>query len=60
MTFKGVLARKGLEINFGDPITLDRRIKLNEETEGKLNAQLEDAWKKIDNELDPDFEYIPK
>lgn len=60
LTFKGVLARKGLEINFGDPITLERRIKLNEETEGKLNAQLEDAWKKIDNELNPDFEYIPK
>lgn len=60
LTFKGVLQRKGMEINFGDPIVIDRKTKLTPETEVAYNQQLEDAWKKIDQELDPDFHYEAK
>ena len=60
ITFKGVLLRKGLEVNFGDPIYIDRKTKLTPETEAKYNQELEDAWQKLDNELDPSFHYEAK
>ena len=47
-------------INFGNPIVIDRKTKLTPETEAAYNQQLEDAWKQIDQELDPDFHYEAK
>ncbi len=60
LSFKGLLKRKGLEVNFGDPITIDRKTKLTHENEAKIYQNLEQAWQKIDNELDPNFHYVAK
>lgn len=60
LSFKGLLKRKGLEVNFGDPITIDRKTKLTHENEKIIYQQLEDAWKKLDDELDPNFHYVAK
>lgn len=60
LTFKGLLKRKGLEVNYGDPITIDRKTKLTHENEAIIYQQLEDSWKKLDDELDPNFHYIAK
>ncbi len=60
LTFKGLLKRKPLEVNFGDPITIDRKTKLTHENEQILFQQLEDAWNKLDKEMDPNFHYVAK
>ena len=60
LSFKGLLKRKPLEVNFGNPITIDRKTKLTHENEEIIYQQLEDAWDKLDKELDPNFHYIAK
>ena len=60
LSFKRLLKRKPLEVNFGNPITIDRKTKLTHENEEIIYQQLEDAWNKLDKELDPNFHYIAK
>lgn len=60
LSFSGLLKRKGLEVNFGEAITIDRKTKLSHANEAKIYQQLEQAWQKIDDELDPNFHYIAK
>ena len=57
---KGFLKEEPLEVNFGNPITIDRKTKLTHENEEIIYQQLEDAWDKLDKELDPNFHYIAK
>ena len=60
LTFKGLLKRKPMEVNFGNPITIDKKTKLTHENEQIIYKQLEDAWNKLDDELDPNFHYVAK
>lgn len=60
LTFGGLLKRKGLEVNIGNPITIDRKTKVDKDTTEILYQQVEKAWDKLDQELDPNFKYIPK
>lgn len=60
LTFKDFLKRKNLEINFGDPITIDRKTKVNKDTVPVLYDNLEKAWDKLDIEQNPNFHYIAK
>ncbi len=60
VTFKGLLKRQPLKITFGEPIMIDRKMKINEDTTAELYSQMEDAWQAIDTELDPEFKYIAK
>ncbi|RMC41613.1 1-acyl-sn-glycerol-3-phosphate acyltransferase [Lactobacillus sp. ESL0233] len=60
LTFTGVLKRQPLEICFGDPIQIDRKIKLTHENEKILDNQLQTAWEKLDYEQNPAFHYQPK
>ncbi|GAF41227.1 acyltransferase family protein [Agrilactobacillus composti DSM 18527 = JCM 14202] len=59
LTFKGVLQRQKITIRFGEPITVDRKMKLNHETTQFVNTQLTAAWQKLDNEINPNFVYVP-
>ncbi|KRL64014.1 lysophospholipid acyltransferase family protein [Lactobacillus psittaci] len=60
LTFSGLLKRKGLEVNIGNPITINRKTKVDKDTTEILYQQVEKAWDKLDQELDPNFKYIPK
>lgn len=60
ITFKGVLKREPLTISFGEPIEVDPKTKINDESVGMLYQNLENAWDEIDKELDPNFKYIAK
>lgn len=59
-TFKGVLKRQPMTISFGEPISIDPKTKINDDTVGMLYEELENAWGEVDNELDPNFKYIAK
>ncbi|MDX5109120.1 lysophospholipid acyltransferase family protein [Lactobacillus jensenii] len=60
LTFKDFLKRKPLEVVIGNPITIERKSKIDKETTPILYKQLEDAWAKLDYDQNPDFKYIPK
>ncbi|CAI2608590.1 1-acyl-sn-glycerol-3-phosphate acyltransferase [Apilactobacillus kunkeei] len=58
LTFKCLFSRKKAVINFGDPIYLDKSIKLNEEGQKAVEQQMQDAFDKLDKEINPDFKYV--
>lgn len=60
LTFSGLLKRKPLEVCFGNPIRVDRKIKLTHENEALLDTQMQNAWDKIDQEQNPNFHYSAK
>ena len=60
LSFKGLLKRKPMEVNFGNPITIDKKTKLTHENEQIIYKQLEDAWDQLDKELNPNFHYVAK
>lgn len=60
LTFKGLLKRKSLDVNFGQAMIIPRRTKLTHENEEKIYQELEQKWREIDDELDPNFHYVPK
>lgn len=58
LTFKSLFSRKKAVINFGDPIYLDKSIKLNEEGQKAVEQQMQDAFDKLDKEINPGFKYV--
>ncbi|KPN81096.1 1-acyl-sn-glycerol-3-phosphate acyltransferase [Apilactobacillus kunkeei] len=58
LTFKSLFSRKKAVINFGDPIYLDKSIKLNDEGQKAVEQQMQDAFDKLDKEINPDFKYV--
>ncbi|KOY79164.1 lysophospholipid acyltransferase family protein [Apilactobacillus kunkeei] len=58
LTFKSLFSRKKAVINFGDPIYLDKSIKLNKEGQKAVEQQMQDAFDKLDKEINPDFKYV--
>lgn len=60
LSFKDLLKRKNLDVNFGDPIFINKKPRLTPDIELKYNQELEKAWKELDNELNPSFHYEAK
>ena len=60
LTFTGLLKRQPLEVCFGEPFMVDRKIKLTHENETMLDNKLKKAWDKVDCEQNPNFHYQPK
>lgn len=60
LTFKDLLKRKPMEICFGDPIHIDRKVKLTKENQAKYDEEMQKAWDKLDKEQNPDFHYVAK
>lgn len=59
-TMKGVFLRKKIFVNFGEPIDISDIKKMNEEGIAEVNRRMEEAWKNLDKEINPDFRYEPK
>lgn len=58
-TFKDFLKHKKSYVGFGDPIAIDRKLKLDEAGLETVNQEMESAWHKIDQQINPDFHYQP-
>ncbi|MDO1605523.1 1-acyl-sn-glycerol-3-phosphate acyltransferase [Lactobacillus sp. YT155] len=59
-TFKGLLKRQKITIGIGEPFSVDKKEKMNDELTAKIDQQMKDSWQAIDNSIDPSYKYIPK
>lgn len=57
LTFKQILRRQRRKVAFGDPITIDRKTRLNDEFLAQFEQTLQQAFDQLDHELDPNYHY---
>ncbi|CAK8053794.1 lysophospholipid acyltransferase family protein [Eupransor demetentiae] len=55
--FSHLFKRNNCTINFGEPIVVDRKDKLSDEMIEKYNDQMQAAFDKLDDEVDPNWVY---
>lgn len=60
LTIKGLLSRKRVTVNFGEPIYLDKKVKLTKETLKDIEDQMQAAFDQLDAEIDPNYKYEAK
>lgn len=60
VTLGGLFKRQKVRICFGEPIDLSDIKKLDQEGIGQAERRMQEAFAKIDAEMDPNFKYIPK
>ncbi|UQS81595.1 1-acyl-sn-glycerol-3-phosphate acyltransferase [Bombilactobacillus folatiphilus] len=60
LTFSGFLKRKRSVIKFGEPIFIERSMKVDETNTEMINQKMSSAWQAIDHSINPDFQYIPQ
>lgn len=58
LTFKGLFSRQKVTLAFGEPIVVDRKLKITDETQQAIIAQMEQSFKQLDQQINPDFVYI--
>ncbi|GLB46960.1 1-acyl-sn-glycerol-3-phosphate acyltransferase [Philodulcilactobacillus myokoensis] len=58
LTFKRLFSRKHVTVSFGDPIKVNPNLKLNEEGQAKVEKEMNDAFEKLDQEINPSFHYV--
>ena len=56
--FSQLFKRNNTTINFGEPIMVDRKDKLNKENITKYTQMIQDAFDRLDQEINPDFVYV--
>ena len=56
--FSQLFRRNNTTINFGEPIVVDRKDKLDKENITKYTQMIQDAFDRLDQEINPDFVYI--
>ena len=57
LTLGGILKRNKVTVRFGDPITIDRKVKLSKENLKAIDEQIQQAFDQLDMEIDPSFNY---
>lgn len=58
LTLKTLFSRKKTTVRFGEPIYVDRKTKLTDETQATIINEMEQAFTKLDKAIDPNFHYI--
>ena len=58
VTFKNLCKRQKLTVRFGDPIEVDRKMKLTDENQAEILEKMNQAFDKLDKEIDPNYHYI--
>ncbi|MBS9338268.1 1-acyl-sn-glycerol-3-phosphate acyltransferase [Fructobacillus sp. M2-14] len=56
--FSHLFLRKRVTMNFGEPIHVDVKGKLTDEIVEEYNQKIEEAYKKLDAEIDPNWRYV--
>ncbi|MFT8457945.1 MAG: 1-acyl-sn-glycerol-3-phosphate acyltransferase [Liquorilactobacillus ghanensis] len=57
LTFKQLFTRKKVIINYGDPIVVDSKAKLDDQFEQKIITEMNQAFQQLDQQINPDFVY---
>ncbi len=57
LNLSGILKRKKVTVRFGDPIIIDRTVKLSKENLKMIDEQIQQAFDQLDLEIDPSFKY---
>lgn len=57
LRFGDLFKRRKRKINFGEPIYIDRKTRLNDENQHELERQMQMAFDRLDDELDPNYHY---
>lgn len=58
LTFKRLFSRKRVTVRFGDPIYIDRKLKLDEAGQKQIETKMLTAFDELDQQIDPSFHYI--
>ncbi|GEO65870.1 lysophospholipid acyltransferase family protein [Levilactobacillus spicheri] len=58
LTFKRLFSRQPITVAYGQPITIDRKLKLDEAGQAQVEAQMQAAFDQLDQEIDPTFHYV--
>jgi len=56
--FSGLFKRGTVKMGFGEPIYVDKKVKLTDETMAEFGDTLQTAFDKIDHDLDPNWVYV--
>ncbi|KRN02776.1 1-acyl-sn-glycerol-3-phosphate acyltransferase [Levilactobacillus senmaizukei DSM 21775 = NBRC 103853] len=58
LTFKRLFSRQRVTVAFGKPITIDRKLKLDESGQKQIEQQMQAAFDNLDKEINPNFHYV--
>lgn len=58
LKFGQLFSRKPRNIAFGKPIYIDRKLRLTDENQAKIEREMQDAFDQLDAQINPDFHYI--
>ncbi|MBZ1524745.1 lysophospholipid acyltransferase family protein [Leuconostoc mesenteroides] len=56
--FSQLFKRNNTTVNFGEPIIIDRKDRLNKENIAKYTEQMQAAFQELDAEIDPTWKYV--
>lgn len=59
LELSGIFKRQKVVIRFGDPIYIDSKTKIDDNTLTQVETQMQTAFDKLDKEINPNFKYIP-
>ncbi|WP_318765992.1 lysophospholipid acyltransferase family protein [Lactiplantibacillus carotarum] len=58
LTFKQLFSRQRITVRFGEPIYVDRKLKLDEAGQKQVETQMLSAFDDLDRQIDPNFKYV--
>lgn len=58
LTLKHLFSRKKATVSFGKPIYVARKTKLTDEAQQVVIEEMEQAFEKLDKQIDPNFHYV--
>ncbi|MCK8474144.1 lysophospholipid acyltransferase family protein [Lactiplantibacillus plantarum] len=58
LTFKQLFSRQRVTVRFGQPIDIDRKLKLDEAGQKQIETKMLHAFNDLDRQIDPTFKYV--
>ena len=58
LTFKQLFSRQRVTVRFGQPIDIDRKLKLDEAGQKQIETKMLHAFYDLDRQIDPTFKYV--
>ena len=58
LKFSELFKRHPRHIAFGKPIYIDRKNKLDEESQAKLESEMQQSFDELDHQINPNYKYI--
>lgn len=58
LTFKQLFSRQRVTVRFGQPIDIDRKLKLDEAGQKQIETKMLYAFDDLDRQIDPTFKYV--